>query len=179
MKLVFAQTDILRKSNSYKAKNEQTWTSLHYYNITTGRRQSKQSRNADQKSLETVFSIAICRQSGDKWQSKTLFRTIFYLRSSIVLTLAFRLPPTRCEHVVMSTHTEKSLNGNIFPQCRNFHCKRLQDWLIALGVLIRTTSMWHFKGTCCIKCIFDTNSIEHQILYSYLFLSKTWIVGTH
>ena len=37
--------------------------------------------NADQKSLETVFSIAICRQSGDKWQSKTLFLTIFDLRS--------------------------------------------------------------------------------------------------
>ena len=29
------------------------------------------------KSLETVFSIAICRQSGDKWQSKTLFLTTF------------------------------------------------------------------------------------------------------
>ena len=26
----------------------------------------------DQKSLETVFSIVICRQSGDKWQSKTV-----------------------------------------------------------------------------------------------------------
>ena len=40
------------------------------------RKRSKQSTNADQKSLETVFSIAICRQSGDKWQSKTLFLTI-------------------------------------------------------------------------------------------------------
>ena len=28
------------------------------------------------KSLETVFSMAICRQSGDKRQSKTLFLTI-------------------------------------------------------------------------------------------------------
>ena len=27
--------------------------------------------NADQKSLETVFSMAICRQWGDKWQLKT------------------------------------------------------------------------------------------------------------
>ena len=49
------------------------------------------------KSLETVFLIAICRQSGDKWQSKkpgdkwqskTLFRMIFDLRSSIVLTFS-------------------------------------------------------------------------------------------
>ena len=48
--------------------------------ITPDRRQSKtpqQSTNADQKSLETVFSIAICRQSVDKWQSKTLFLMIF------------------------------------------------------------------------------------------------------
>ena len=38
--------------------------------------------NMDQKSLETVFSIAICRQLGNKWQSKTLFLAIFDLRSS-------------------------------------------------------------------------------------------------
>ena len=31
------------------------------------------------KSLETVFSIAICRQVGDKWQLKTLLLMIFYL----------------------------------------------------------------------------------------------------
>ena len=36
---------------------------------------SEQSTNADKKSLETVFSISICRQSGNKWQSKTLFLT--------------------------------------------------------------------------------------------------------
>ena len=30
-----------------------------------------------------MFSIAICRQSGDKWQSKTLFLTIFDICSSI------------------------------------------------------------------------------------------------
>ena len=33
--------------------------------------------NADQNSVETVFSIAICRQPGDKWQLKTLFLAIF------------------------------------------------------------------------------------------------------
>ena len=30
------------------------------------RKRSSQSTNADQKSIETVFSIVICRQSGDK-----------------------------------------------------------------------------------------------------------------
>ena len=44
------------------------------------RRQSKTvilSTIVDQKSLETEISIAICRQTGDKWQSKTLFLAIF------------------------------------------------------------------------------------------------------
>ena len=35
------------------------------------------SPHVDQKSLETEFSIAICRLTGDKWQSKTLFLAIF------------------------------------------------------------------------------------------------------
>ena len=46
---------------------------------TPSRRQSKTlklSRNIDQKSLETEFLIAICRPTGDKWQSKTLFLAI-------------------------------------------------------------------------------------------------------
>ena len=49
-------------------------------NITPGRRKSKTLiplRNVDKKSLETEFSIAICRLTGDKWQSKTLFLAIF------------------------------------------------------------------------------------------------------
>ena len=55
--------------------------------ITSDRRQSKTlilSTNEDQNLLETEFLIAICRQTGDKWQSKTLFLSIFDQRSSIV-----------------------------------------------------------------------------------------------
>ena len=51
---------------------------------TPGRRQSKTlvlATNVDKKSLETEFSIAICRPIGDKWQSKTLFLSIFDPRS--------------------------------------------------------------------------------------------------
>ena len=42
--------------------------------------------NVDQKSIETetVFLIAICRQWGDKWQSKTLFLSILYPPLSII-----------------------------------------------------------------------------------------------
>ena len=36
-----------------------------------------------QKSLQTVFSIVICLQSGDKRQSKTLFLTIFLVYDNI------------------------------------------------------------------------------------------------
>ena len=44
------------------------------------------STNLDQKSLETVFLIAICRLIGDKWQSKTLFLAIFDPHLSIVMS---------------------------------------------------------------------------------------------
>ena len=60
---------------------------FNYYIHTLGRRQSKTpklSRNVDQKWLETEFLIAICRHTGDKWQSKTLFLSIFDPCSSIV-----------------------------------------------------------------------------------------------
>ena len=53
----------------------------------TGRWQLKTpilSRNVDKKSIETVFLIAICRPTGDKWQSKTLFLSIFDPHYSIV-----------------------------------------------------------------------------------------------
>ena len=55
--------------------------------ITPGRRQSKTSilsTNVNKNSLKTEFLIAICRLTGDKWQSKTLFLAIFDPRSSIV-----------------------------------------------------------------------------------------------
>ena len=46
-------------------------------NITRGRGQLKTlATNIDQKSIKTVFLIAICRPTGDKWQSKTLFLSI-------------------------------------------------------------------------------------------------------
>ena len=47
---------------------------------TLGRWQSKMSillTDVDQKSIETEFLIAICRLTGDKWQSKTLFLAVF------------------------------------------------------------------------------------------------------
>ena len=42
------------------------------------------STDVDKKSLETELSIAICRPTGDKWQLKTLFLSIFNPPSSIV-----------------------------------------------------------------------------------------------
>ena len=65
--------------------------------ITPDRRQSKTFSTIDERgsknAIETVFSIAICRLSGDKWQSKTLFLTSFDLRSSIVLTFLITAYP--------------------------------------------------------------------------------------
>ena len=49
--------------------------------IGSNKKQSKQSMNADNKLLETVFLIAICCLSDYKQQSKILLLTIFnYVR---------------------------------------------------------------------------------------------------
>ena len=46
---------------------------------TLGRRQSKTpilSRKIDQKSIKTVFFVAICCPTGDKWQLKKIENTV-------------------------------------------------------------------------------------------------------
>ena len=45
------------------------------------------STKVDRKLLEIEFLIDICRLTGDKWQSKTLFLSIFDRRSSIVKSI--------------------------------------------------------------------------------------------
>ena len=62
-------------------------------------------QNVDQKSLETEFSIVICRPTGDKWQSKTLFLSIFDPRF-FDCEERFRLPPTRCEPFILCRYFE-------------------------------------------------------------------------
>ena len=59
----------------------------------SNRKRYQPSTNVDQKSIETIFSIAICRQCCDKWQSKTLFLKMFDLRSSIVLVFSIAAYP--------------------------------------------------------------------------------------
>ena len=62
--------------------------STHFFvqhRVGGNRNRNIQLTNADQKPIETVFLIAIYRHCGDKWQSKTLFLTMFDPRSSIVL----------------------------------------------------------------------------------------------
>ena len=58
------------------------------YRTGGNQKRSEQSMNVDHRSLESVFSIVIWRQSGDKRQSKALFLTILDPRSSIVLMLS-------------------------------------------------------------------------------------------
>ena len=57
----------------------------------------------DKLALETVFSIAICRQSGDKCHSKTLFQMIFYLGSSIVLRVSIAAGTLACDPKTVSS----------------------------------------------------------------------------
>ena len=78
--------------------------------ITPYRRQSKSlilSTNIDQKLIKTEFSIAIYRQLGDKWLSKTLFLAIFDQRSSILKSVF----DCRITGVVM-LHTKRTSTNN-------------------------------------------------------------------
>ena len=57
------------------------------------------STSVDRKSLETGLSIAICRLTGDKWQSKTLFIAIYDPRLSIVKSVFYcRLSDVGIQH---------------------------------------------------------------------------------
>ena len=77
------------------------------------------STNVDQKSLETEFSIAICRPTGDKWQSKTLFLANFDPRSSIAKSVFdCRLPCV----ILMSNFQSFVSSFNLFPYWFNKFC---------------------------------------------------------
>ena len=58
------------------------------YRTGGNQKRSEKSMTVDHRSLETFFSIAICRQSGDERQSKALFLAILDPRSSIALTFS-------------------------------------------------------------------------------------------
>ena len=74
------------------------------------------STNVDQKLLETEFLIAICRQIGDKWQSKALFPAIFYWCSSIVKNVFHcRLPGVLlAEESIMVNENESTIKEHQF-----------------------------------------------------------------
>ena len=82
-----------QKTKGVKVLKKVMHSVLISHQVGGSRKRSYQSPNADQKSLETVFSIAICRPSGDKWQSKKLFLTVFDLRSLIVLAFSIAAYP--------------------------------------------------------------------------------------
>ena len=64
-------------------RNDVTLSITLSHRIGSNKKQSKQSMNADNKLLETVFVIAICCLSDYKQQSKIMLQ-----RSSIALTFS-------------------------------------------------------------------------------------------
>ena len=127
--------------------------------ITPGRRQSKTlilSTNADQKSLETEFVIVICRPTGDKWQSKTLFLAILIRVRR--LSSAFRLPPTG----YVNGHEEKVV---IFLCCRrntNLMQRKPLKGVYAANIHV------HVSGTLRVK----TRNSRKQLLYLVQIVSR-------
>ena len=81
-----------------------------YFLNTPGRQQSKmliQSKNIDKKSLETVFSIAICCLTG--WRQMATKNTVFNNFDPHLSTFLerFRLLPIRCVEYASSQGTDE------------------------------------------------------------------------
>ena len=72
--------DLLQQACEYDLEMPQLQSSRPTPNRIGGKqKRPQQSTSADHKLLEAVFLIAICRQTGDKWQSKTLFLFLIYV----------------------------------------------------------------------------------------------------
>ena len=130
--------------------------------------------NVNQKSLETVFSIAICRQSGNKWQTKTLFIKIFYLHSSKVLMFSIAAYPVRseCQTVwiqvrldVLSGYQQMALQDNELTPFDTGELLRT-FWPSSLNLNLETCKepRTHLNGQNEIRSI---HSKCHLILYPY------------
>ena len=75
------------------------------HQVGDNRKRCQPSTNVDQKSIETVFSIAICCQWGDKMAIKNTVSIDFYLRSSIVLAFSIAASPVcSSQFITGSTH---------------------------------------------------------------------------
>ena len=74
------------------------------------------SWNVDQKSLETEFSISICRHTGDKWQSKTVFLLIFDPRLWIVdRVFDCHLSDVRIDFITAGVDNTLASSGDVTP----------------------------------------------------------------
>ena len=83
------------------------------------RKRYQQSTNADYKSIETVFSIAICRQWGDKRQLKTLFLSFLSTFLKNIGVFDCRLPgvKNRADAFSLSTKTCTIFTGLLGRKC--------------------------------------------------------------
>ena len=79
------------------------------------------SRNVDQKLIDTVVLIAICCQCGGKWQSKSLFLSIFIHVCRLLIAFS-TASPTPCDFGEQQNQNQKcskSLKIQTYLQIRN------------------------------------------------------------
>ena len=116
------------------------------------RKRNQQSTNTDQKSIETVFSIAICRQF-DKWQSKTPFLLILiYVPRKY---WRFRLPPNRC--------------GNaLFRLCHFSSLDPLNQ---------QNADFWYIMSCFCVEYSNQADIISHQCITELLPLIHSYLLA--
>ena len=96
-----------------------------------------------------MFSIAICHLIGDKWQSKTLILTIFYLHSLIVLMFFI----AACRVWSRSPKSNQVINRlrQMESCCRSFFTKPDKIWWMSYGNRIKHCMLGNFS---CFKLVY-------------------------
>ena len=120
----------------------------------------------DKKSLETEFLIAICRHTGDIWRSKTLFLSIIYLRSSIVLAfLNAAYPVCYCNIQFMLSKVQnyaRHINSKSFVYSSNrLHITCMDD----MGLVVRKPDFVASEQQKHRQACTSTQS-DHHLCYS-------------
>ena len=141
--------------------------------------------NAVHKSLETVFSIAICRKSGDKRKSINLFLTILDLRSSIVFTFSIAAY-LKCLFNIGLLNTQPN-QSKTMPTRNNLLSghKRQSKTLFLMILDLRSSIVFTFSIAAYLKCLFNicllntqpnqskTMATRNDLLSGYKRQSKT------
>ena len=120
--------------------------------------------NADYRSLGKVFSIAICRQSGDKRLSKALFLAILDSRSSIVNDFDCLISEVFIYIGILNTQPKQSETR---ATRNNLQSDKLQSKSVFLTILdLHSSIVLSFLIAPYVKCLLNIGLLNAQLKQS-------------